>query len=145
MPCTATYDDANLILKLYDMRREARLREARAWFTGNFKPKSMDEAMKLCPHGSPENASMRMVVTYWDMVGSFVTSGVLNQELFFQSGRELLFVYARIGPLLPEYRAAFKDPLFLRNFETVAKLFIEWMDKQDPEIYKAFKARVTGA
>lgn len=144
MPCTATYDDANLILKLYEMRREPRMRDARAWFSASFKPKSPEEAQKLCPAGSAENASFRMVVTYWDMVGSFVTAGVLNQELFFQSGRELLFVWVRIGDLLPAYRAAFKDPIWLRNLETVAKSFIEYYDKQDPEIYKAFSARVKG-
>ena len=141
---TATYDDANLILRLYDMRREPRLREARAWFSANFKCKSLEDVGKLCPPGSAENASMRMVITYWDMAASFITTGVLHQELFFQSGRELLFVWERVRDLVPAYREQYKDPFWARNMETVAKAFIESVNRQDPEMYKAFSARVRG-
>jgi hypothetical protein len=88
----ATYDDANLVLRLYDMRREERLRKARAWFSAHFKVKTFDELTKLAPSGSDENAYYRMVITYWDMAASFITSGVLDKELFFQSNRELLLV-----------------------------------------------------
>src|SRR3954462_5110965 len=100
----ATYDDVNLILRLYEMRREDRLREARKWFTGSFKVKTYDEFLALCPPGSEPNASYRMVVTYWEMVASFLTSGVLNHELFYQSGRELLFAWERIRDILPVVR-----------------------------------------
>ena len=67
----ATYDDVTLILQLYEMRREDRLREARKWFTGSFKVKSYDDFTALCPPGSEPNASYRMVTTYWEMVASF--------------------------------------------------------------------------
>ena len=144
MPCTATYDDANLILRLYDMRREPRLREARAWFGASFKAKSGEEVTKLCPPGSEENASYRMVVTYWEMVASFVTAGVLNQELFFQSGREILFVWTRISDLVPAMREANKDSHWLHNMETVAKAYIDYWKKQDAGAYAAFSARVKG-
>ena len=97
----ATYDDVNLILRLYEMRRDDRLREARKWFTGSFKVKTFEEFTALCPPGSEPNASYRMVTTYWEMVASFLTSGVLNAELFYQSGRELLFVLGA----RPRYRA----------------------------------------
>ena len=60
----ATYDDANLLLRLYEMRREEKMREARAWFVANFKPKSMADIHQLCPPGSESNARMRMVSTY---------------------------------------------------------------------------------
>ena len=142
MTKTATYDDVGLILRLYDMRREARLREGRAWFTGNFKPKTMEEATKLLPPGSNENASLRMVVTYWEMVASFITSGVLNQDLFFQSGRELLFVWERIRDLVPHMREMYKDPNWLKNLETVATAYIEYLKRQGPGIYEGFSARV---
>ena len=74
----ATYDDVNLMIKLYELRREERMREARTWFATSFKAKTLEEFQALCPPGSDENASFRMLVTYWDMVGSFLTSGVLN-------------------------------------------------------------------
>ena len=60
-----------------------------------------------------------MVITYWDMVASFIVSGVLNKELFFQSGRELLLVYERMRAVLPGLRDAYKDPSYLANLERV--------------------------
>src|SRR5882724_5665413 len=92
----ATYDDVNLVLRLYEMRREERLREARRWFAASFKVKTLDDFTKLCPPGSDANASFRMVSTHWEMVASFLTSGVLNAELFYQSGRDLLFTWERL-------------------------------------------------
>jgi hypothetical protein len=142
--CTATYDDANLILRLYDMRREPRLREARAWFGANFKAKTREEFIKLCPIGSEENASYRMVTSYWEMVASFVTAGVLSQELYFQSGREIVFIWERVRDLVPAQREMNKDPTLLRNMETVCKAYIEWMNKQSPDMYPTFSARVRG-
>lgn len=140
----ATYDDVNLILKLYDMRREPRLREARAWFSANFKPKTYAEFQQLCPAGSDPNAFARQVMTYWDMAGSFVNSGVLNRDLFFQSGRELLFVWTRVEPFLAEFRAAVKDPNFLEHLESVGTAFAEYFKGRNSAAYEAFVARVRG-
>ena len=92
MQARATYDHATLILQLYEMRREERMRKARARFVASFRPKTLDELAAVCPPGSDESASYRMVVTYWEMVASFITANVLDQELFFQSGRELLLL-----------------------------------------------------
>src|SRR5260221_5103695 len=102
----ATYDDANLLLRLYELRREEKLRAARAWFIENFKVKTRADLMALCPAGSENSARMRMVTTYWDMVASFVTSGVLNAELCFVNNRELLVVWLRMEPILAETRTA---------------------------------------
>jgi hypothetical protein len=140
----ATYDDANLILKLYDMRREPRLREARKWFTASFKVKSFDELMTLCPPGSEPNASYRMVTTYWELVASFITSGVLHDELFFQSGRELLFVWERVRDLVPQVRAQMKNDVEWKNIETVANTCIKWWSANAPGAYEAFQKRVRG-
>ena len=117
MPTQATYDDANLILKLFELRREEKMRQARQWFATNFTPTSIEDAQKLIAPGTQENAYFRMVVSYWEMVASFVTSGVLNQELFFESGGELLFVWERVRELLPSFRAASKNPIAWKNLE----------------------------
>ena len=139
-----SYDDVKLVLKLYDMRREPRMREARRWFTGSFKAKSLDDFNALCPAGSEQHASYRMVTTYWEMVASFVTSGVLNDELFFQTGRELLFCWERVRDLIPHVRELYKNPIELRNLEAAAKLYIKWWNKQAPGAYEAFSKRVRG-
>lgn len=145
MDTRATYDDVTLVLRLYELRREEKLRKARDWFTQSFKARNMEEFGNLCPQGSDANAYVRMVISYWDMAASFITSGVLNAELFFQSGRELLFVWERIGALLPQMRETYKDPNFAKNLETVAGDYINWMNRRSPEAYVAFSARVRGA
>ena len=111
----------NLILRLYEMRRDDRMREARNWFTGNFKVRTLEEWTALCAPGTDANASYRMVTSYWEMVASFITSGVLNPELFYQSGRELLFCYARVRHVLPALREKLGNPGELKNLETVAQ------------------------
>ncbi|HEY7792092.1 MAG TPA: hypothetical protein VIC33_16385 [Vicinamibacterales bacterium] len=140
----ATYDDVNLILHLYEMRREERMRQARGWYASSFKVKSVDELNALCPAGSEPNASYRMITSYWEMVSSFITSGVLSQELFFQSGRELLFMWERIRDIVPKVREANSDASFLRNVETVAEAYIAWMRTNAPGSYEAFSKRVRG-
>lgn len=139
-----THDDVNLILKLYEMRREDRMRAARAWFSDNFKVTTLPEYNSLCPRGSQNNAFARQVTSYWEMVASFITSGVLNQELFFESGRELLFVWIRLKPVIGELRASYKDPNYLKNLEAVATAFTDHLKSQGAEAYDNFAARVAG-
>ena len=144
MQTHATYDDANLILKLYDMRREEKLRQARAWFTANFHCATMEEFNKICPAGSQENAYARQVITYWEMVASFIANGVLNEHLFFQSGMELLLVWERVKDFVPDMRKANKNPGAWKNLEMVANKFVQHLNSVDPETHAAFSARVRG-
>ena len=138
----ATYDDVNLILRLFELRREERMRQARNWFTGSFHAKTCAKLNELCPPGSDENASFRMVVTYWDMVASFITGDVLQQGIFFESGFEMLLVWVRIKDFLPEMRESRKDPTTWKNLETVAQAYAEWLNKRSPGSYEAFVERV---
>ncbi len=144
MTARPTYDDANLILRLYEMRREDRMREARAWFTAHFRPKNWEELATIVPPGSAENASYRMVISYWDMVASFVVTGVLNQDLFFQSGRELLLVFERMRPVLAGIRQGYQDPSYMANLERVGLEYAAHMKAKNPEAYDAFVKRITG-
>ena len=137
-------DDVEVVLKLYDMRREPRLREARRWFAARFKVKTLAELNALCPPGSEENASYRQMTTYYEMVASFLVSGVLNRELFYQTGREMLMVWERMRDVLPELRAVNKNPIEYRNLELAAKGFIEWWKTEAPGAYEAFSQRVRG-
>lgn len=142
MHARATYDDARLILELYETRREERMRKARAWFVASFKPKNAADLNAQCPRGSDENASYRMVTTYWEMVASFLTSGVLNKELFYQSGRELLLVWVRLSEILPELREKHEDPQYYGNLEIAAKEYIDYLERHTPGAYEAFVKRV---
>ena len=138
----STYDDVNLIIRLYELRREKRMREARDWFAKSYRAATLDEFNALCPRGSDENASFRQVTTYWEMVASFVAGGVLQKDIFFESGRELLFVWVRIEPVLAEMREAYSDSTHCGNIEKVAKDGIEWWEQRSPGAYEAFRSGV---
>jgi len=138
----ATYDDANLILKLYELRREEKMREARAWFVAHFKPKTFDEMMRLCPSGSADNAKMRQVITYWDMAASFVSMGVLNSEMFFANNREFLLVWLRVRPYLAEMREKYGDPNYFKYLEMAGNMNVDFLNRTRPGALEAFVKRV---
>jgi hypothetical protein len=101
----ANADDANLILKLYELRTEATMRKARAWMTGTFWPSTAEEVLKVMNDpGSDESHYFRQVHTYWEMAASLVLHGCLSQELFLDCNAENLFIYAKLHPLLPGIR-----------------------------------------
>lgn len=140
----STYDDANLILRLYELRREDKMRAARSWFVAHFRCKSMKEFAELCPPGSETNAYFRQVVSYWDMSGSFVNSGVLDADLFFANTREILLTWERVKPIAAEMRAAFKDPNYLGNLEKAGTACAEFVKRTSgAEAYTAFVARIS--
>jgi hypothetical protein len=140
MTNVATYEDANLILRLYELRREEKLRKARAWFGESFTANTVEEFQAQCPPGSDADAYFRMLVTYWDMAASLVTSGVLNQDLFLESGRELLYVWEKAKFLVPAWRGYVGDPNFLSSLEKVAQAAIAFMNRANPNAYDTFKA-----
>jgi len=138
----ATYQDADLIMKLYDMRREERLRAARAWFMANFHVKSAAEVLEKFPQGSDHNAYFRMVLGYWDMAASFVARGVVHEELFFENSTELLAVWERSKAFIEDVRKLRSNPLFFLNLEKAAKKQIEWMNKNAPGAYDSLVAMI---
>ncbi len=108
-------ESANLILKLYELRREEKMREARNWFT-TFSPHSAEEIMQTI--FNPEtSAKYRMVVSYWDMAASFVNHGAIDEEMFNDVSGECVIVFARIEPFLDELREMTKRPKMLANIE----------------------------
>ncbi len=113
-----TYEDAQLILKLYEIRRDEKLREARAWF-GKFSPATIADVKAVSASAGPENAYYRMVTSYWDMAASFVVRGVLNADLFLDSGGEMIFVWSRVAHLVPQIRSELGTPGLLLNVEKV--------------------------
>jgi hypothetical protein len=120
----ATANDAELIMRLYDLRREPEMRKARNWWLTQFHPESADEFMKIAwALGSQENNWLRQVGGYWGMAASFVESGALNRELFLQpsvSG-EMFFLFGKIHPFIKEIRQKLDDPEVFLNVEKVIK------------------------
>jgi hypothetical protein len=102
------------------------MRAARAWFARNFRAGTLEEFDKLCPANSEENASFRMVVSYWEMASSFVTRGILNQDLFMQHSSELGLVWDRVRGIAPALRERFQTENLLSNIEKVATAMDEY-------------------
>lgn len=138
------HHDVDVILKLYELRREDRMRKARAWIFG-YKATNGEEHRAACPPGSDQDAYYRMITSYWDMAASFVTSGAINKDLFLQSAGELLFVWEKTKGVIADSRKAMGNPNYLSNLETVAQALIERMNSGNPKAYAMFSARVRGA
>jgi len=120
MPKKATAEDAQIIMRLYDLRREPEMRKARHWYAG-WWPRSADDILKvLQAGGTQENAWFRQVNGYWDMAASFVLHGVVNESLFFDSSGELWFVLAKLQPFLKEVRQRANIPQGFVRVERVA-------------------------
>lgn len=117
---------ADLIMKLYDLRRESTMREARSWFV-SFFPESVDDIMKamIDPKTS---AYYRMVVTYWDMAASFVNRGAIDEDMFFDSNGESIIVFAKVQPFLEQLRVNMVNPKYLSNLE---KLIMKQDDAEE--------------
>jgi len=120
MPKKPTTADAQLIVQLYDLRREAEMRKARSWWAGEFFPQSADDFLKVAwAMGTQENNWLRQVGGYWGMVASFVNSGALNEELFLAPGfsGEMFLIYAKIHPFVKELREKLNDPNAFKDVE----------------------------
>ena len=118
MPTPA--ESANLILKLYELRREPLLREARAWFTGEeFLPATYEEFGRVIM--GEKNAWFRMVTSYWDMAASLVAFEAIDREMFSASSGEMRVVFCKVEPFLGQVREQWNAPDYLQHLEDVAR------------------------
>jgi hypothetical protein len=124
MPKKPTLADANLILKLYDLRREPEIRKARNWWLVNFWPQNTDDVMKVAQAlGTHENNWLRQVPGYWELAASLVLHGTLSETLFLEpafSG-EMFLIFAKLHPFLTEVREKMQNPRLLANVEKLIK------------------------
>lgn len=108
-------ESADLILKLYDLRREATMRKARDWFF-SFNPQSAQDVMNTMM--DPEvGGLMRMVISYWDMAAAMVNHGAIDLDLFTETNGEYMMVYAKIEPFIAELREMWQEPKAFSNIE----------------------------
>lgn len=109
--------DVLAILKLYELRGETLMREARAWFFTQFAPQSGKEVVRLMVSGQKQSAFYRMVTSHWDVAASFVNNGGIDERLFLGGNTEHVVVYAKLQPFLAEVREAIGEPDYLANLE----------------------------
>ncbi len=139
------HHDAELLLRLYELRREEKLRQARDWIIADFEAASVDELFKKYPRGSKENTFYRMVVGYWDMAASMVNNGLIKEEFFFENTQEFWVAWLRVKPLVADMRGMFKNPYFLKNLETLAEKFENWMGQRAPGALEVMQQRLQAA
>ncbi len=114
---SSPYESADLLVKLYDLRREATMREARNWYFREFNPSTVDDVMTAV--AGPHSGHFRMVTSYWDMAASFVLNGAIDEQMFNDATGEQLGVFAKIEAFLADYRAKTGYPNYLANLEKV--------------------------
>lgn len=127
-----THDQANLLLRLFELRREPRLREARAWFFANFDAKTLEEMNQKYPPGSEANTSLRMMTSYWEMASGFANRGLIDDDLFFENAGEGWIVWDRIREVVPAMRELFKNPHAYGQLEAMAKRMEAWQERRAP-------------
>ncbi len=119
-------ESADLILKLYDLRREATMREARSWI-GSFLPETAEDLMGVMQN-EQSSAYFRMVTSYWDMAASLVNHGAIDEEMFNDANGEHLYVFSKIEPFLEGIRQTINSPNYLANLE---KLVMKMPDAKE--------------
>jgi len=140
MPKSATTADAQVILQLYDLRREAEMRKARTWWFVSFWPQSADDFMKVVNEvGTPENAWLRQVIRYWDLAAALAVQGAVSRELFLvpSFSGEMFTAFAKVRPFLGELREKIGNPELMANIETLIN-----GSKKGRERLKQFEARL---
>lgn len=111
------FENAQLNLTLFELRRESALREARIWFTRDFNPESFAELMEQVR--GEHNAAFRMVISYWNMAASLVTTGAIDADAFRAAHDEIFATFSKIQPFLAEFRERTGEHEFARHIETV--------------------------
>ena len=111
------FESATLLLRLYELRREPTMREARNWFAREFNPDTIDDVTQAVM--GPNSGHFRMVTSYWDMAASFVLNGAIDEQMFNDANGEQIGVFAKMEPFLTEYRARMGNPRYLAQLEQV--------------------------
>jgi hypothetical protein len=133
----ATHHDAEIVLKLYDLRREEVMRRARNFMSGEFWPQSAQDVVSLMQDfGSEKNAYFRQVTSFWDMAATLVHRGSVDPDLFSDWSNELFFVFAKMHPYLEEVRKQMESPKWMHNVFSFIDSKPEYQTK-----FESFKKR----
>ena len=132
METKPTHEQAQLHLQLYDLRREARLRQARDWFFRNYIVESFDDAMRIAAPGTENGALASMVLSYWEQACALLNYGLLHEDLFFETSGEFFGVWEFAKPIVAQGRERFANKQFLAHLEKAAQRYEAWIETRSP-------------
>ena len=127
-----THEQGQLQLQIYDLRREAKLRQARDWFFQNYHADTFDDAMRIAPPGTENGALVMMVFSYWEQACAFLNHGLLHEDLFFETSGEFFGVWEQVKSIVPQGRERFANKQFLANVEKAAQRYEKWIESRSP-------------
>ncbi len=147
-----THEQAELQLKIYDLRREAKMRQARDWFFKNYHVEKLDDAMRIAAPGTETGAYVGMVLSYWEQACSLLNHGLLHEDLFFENNGEFFGVWEFVKPVVAQAREKFAYKQHLANMEKAAQRYEKWIEARSPghiaamrEFMKQMKAQMAKA
>ena len=126
----ATHEQGQLQLQIYDLRREAKLRQARDWFFQNYHVDTFDDAMRIAAPGTENGALAMMVLSYWEQACAFLNYGLLHEDLFFETSGEFFGVWELVKGIVPQGRERFSNKQFLVNMEKAAQRYESWIESR---------------
>jgi hypothetical protein len=132
METKPTHEQAQLHLQVYEMRREAKLRQGREWFFKNYIVENLDDAMRIAGPGTENGALAMMVLSYWEQACTLLNYGLLHEDLFFQTSGEFFGVWEMAKPIVPQAREKFVNKQFLVNLEKAAQRYETWIESRSP-------------
>jgi hypothetical protein len=133
---TPDHHDAELLIEVYDLRRESVMRDSRRAILRDFWPKAWADVEAVLKAEHPLNAAYRQTGTYWEMVYSMVRHGIVHPEFWLENNGEGLYLFVKVEPFLAQLRAS-GQPTAFRN--------AEWVARECPDgrpVYERIKARV---
>ena len=139
MTTTPTHEQAQLHLQVYDLRREAKLRQARDWYFRNYFVETLQDSNRIAAPGTENGALVMQVLSYWDQTCALLNYGLLHEDLFFETTGEFFGVWERIKPIITEGRERFKNQLFLAHLEKAAGRFEAWSESRNPGCIAAMR------
>jgi hypothetical protein len=143
MATKPTHEQAQLLLQVYEERREPRLRQARDWFMQNYFANTMEEAMKIAPMGTEQGTFLMMVFSYWEQTCALLNYGLLHEDLFFETTGEFFGVWERVKSHIAQGRQMWNSKTFLINLEKAAQRFEAWNEARNPGNIAAMRKMMT--
>ncbi|SRR5581483_4080159 len=132
MATKPTHEQAQLHLQVYDLRREARLRQARDWFFKNYFVNTVEDAMRIAAPGTEGGTFAMMVLSYWEQTCALLNYGLLHEDLFFETSGEFFGVWERVKPIVSQFREQWKYRQFLEHLEKAAQRYETWVESRSP-------------